>query len=109
MNRTSLRKRVIWWREFAVVVGVLHVVALATWISTARAAEPSEGVIKSQSFDTDPGWEGFKNRMKPDKPVVIKQDFGYSKTNHAGGKVGEIGGTIQRAMRPAFYAAKIEP
>src|SRR4030095_10997743 len=36
-------------------------------------------------------------------------DFGYSKTNFAGKEKGELGGQIQRAAEPAYYADKIGP
>src|SRR3954470_8622672 len=74
------------------------------------AAGPQQaGGQKGESFDRDPGWEGFNNRMAPDKKDVHKvvQDFGYSATNHAGGEKGEMGGQVQRSKTPAFYADKI--
>ena len=52
---------------------------------------------KVERFDKDPGWDGFNNRVKVDKPNPVVQDFGYSKTNRAGGKAaGELGGRVQR-------------
>ncbi|MFO0949152.1 MAG: hypothetical protein U1D30_25115 [Planctomycetota bacterium] len=40
----------------------------------------------------------------------VNQDFGYRKSQRAGGqKIGEIGGWIQRSVTPAHYAARIEP
>ena len=83
----------------------LQVVILAAWTGHAAAAP----VTKSESFDRDPQWEGFNNRMKPQKPTAITQDFGYSSTRFAGKKAGEAGGVIQRSMTPAFYAKRIEP
>lgn len=53
-----------------------------------------------QSFDVDPGWDASNNRPAS-KPVTIKQDFGYAPSP------GRIGGIIQPAGEPAFYAAKI--
>src|SRR2546423_1094802 len=87
-------------RAFLIVVIALF--------GTVRAEEHPT-FLKSESFDRDPGWDGFNNRMVPDKPTVITQDFGYSKSNFAGKQSGEMGGTVQRSMMPAFYAAKIEP
>ena len=37
------------------------------------------------------------------------QDFGYHRSNHAGGAVGEIGGLVSRSLIPATYAKVIEP
>ncbi len=68
-----------------------------------------ETMTKSESFDRDPQWEGFNNRMKAQKTTKITQSFGYSPTHSAGKKAGEAGGVIQRSMTPAFYAKKIEP
>ncbi len=45
---------------------------------------------RTQTFDADPGWEGHNNRIQ-EPGRTIKQDFGYSRTAHAGGKAGELG------------------
>ena len=45
----------------------------------------------------------------PKHPKIVKQDFGYSPTNHAGQAAGEMGGEVQRSTTPAYYAAKISP
>lgn len=71
----------------------------------ARSAEPV-GLIK-QTFQRDPEWDGFRNRLLPDERPVVRQDFGYRRTNHAGGEKGEIGGSVQRAFTPASYAMAI--
>ncbi len=61
---------------------------------------------RTQTFDADPGWESHNNRIgEPGRK--IKQDFGYSPTAHAGGKLGEAGGFIQPAGEPAYYAKRI--
>lgn len=71
-------------------------------------AEPTKQNI--QSFESDPGWEGFRNRLLPEQLPVARQDFGYQSTNHAGGKkTGEIGGIVHRAHRRAYYAKKFSP
>ncbi len=71
-----------------------------------RAAEQRR--LKTESFDRDPGWEGVNNRVKVEKPIPVVQDFGYSPTQHAGGKApGEIGGRVQRSTTPAFYAQRL--
>lgn len=62
---------------------------------------------RRQSFDADPGWEGRNNRVGAAEVRAVRQDFGYSKTAHAGGEVGEIGGTIWPVGEPAYYAKRI--
>lgn len=46
-----------------------------------------KAVLKTETFNRDPGWEAFNNRMKPDPKDLrtVVQDFGYSQTNFAGG------------------------
>lgn len=65
------------------------------------------GDERTQHFDRDPGWEGHNNRPLTSASRTIKQDFGYSKTAHAGGGAGEIGGLIAPAAEPAYYAKEI--
>jgi hypothetical protein len=74
----------------------------------ARAADPTPTRQKTETFDKDPNWDGFQNRIKL-PPVRKQQDFGWSKTNHAGKSAGEIGGTVWRCITPAYYAKKIGP
>ena len=64
----------------------------------------------NESFDRDPGWDGHNNRIARElQPETVKQDFGYSPTTqHAGGQPGEIGGTVQPAREPAYYARTIK-
>jgi hypothetical protein len=81
----------------------------AAWIPASPLHAAGPAIIKSESFDRDPQWEGFNNRMKAQKATTITQDFGYSPSRFAGGQAGEAGGAIQRSMTPAFYAKKIEP
>ena len=71
------------------------------------AAEPARTILKTETFDRDPGWEGHHNRVVPTKGQPVKQDFGYSATHFAGKAAGEMGGVIQRSTTPASYAAKI--
>src|SRR4029453_18702590 len=59
--------------------------------AAAVAADPQAGVIsKTQHFDADPGWEGYQNRIAPQQPRTIEQDFGYRESNFAGKGKGEI-------------------
>jgi hypothetical protein len=63
---------------------------------------------RRKSFDREPGWEGHNNRAKTPEPQTVRQDFGYSSTNHAGGKSpGEIGGFMTPAGENAYYARRI--
>jgi hypothetical protein len=91
-----------WWMLFS-----LPVLPLNNNVVESRA-EPTREV--RQTFDTDPQWDGFRNRLLPRQLPLVRQDFGYSATNFAGGKSkGEIGGRVQRAHRRAYYAKKIQP
>ena len=83
-------------------------VVLAIAITAAGAAGPPKPSLKTESFDTDPGWEGHNNRLRPKVLPSITQDFGYSQTNFASAKKGELGGKVVRCMTPSYYAAKIE-
>ena len=78
-----------------------------TWLAVLLVG-PAAGKEKVERFDRDPGWDGQNNRATLEKRT-IKQDFGYSRTSHAGGRPGEIGGHITPAAEPAWYARKIEP
>ena len=61
-----------------------------------------------EDFTVDPNWEGKGNRTAEEHARTIVQDFGYSRTNYAGGKaLGEIGGRISRSLTPATYATVI--
>ena len=41
---------------------------------------------RKQPFDADPKWDALNNRLVPDPPPMVKEDFGYSSTKHAGGE-----------------------
>ncbi|HZP80530.1 MAG TPA: hypothetical protein VFB21_02725 [Chthonomonadaceae bacterium] len=62
---------------------------------------------RHESFDRDPHWDGHNNRAATPGARSVRQDFGYSRTAHAGGAVGEIGGFITPDALPAYYAKKI--
>jgi hypothetical protein len=69
-----------------------------------------------ESFDEDPGWEGFQNRRSyASKHVRPWFDFGYSPTRFAGGRMpGELGGLIFRgdcreSGRMACYGDRVGP
>jgi len=64
---------------------------------------------RTQSFDSDPGWDGHNNRSTYLEPRTIEQNFGYSDTHHAGGDAaGEMGGIITPSAEPSYYAKVIE-
>ncbi len=65
---------------------------------------------RRESFDREPAWEGYRNRLTPPEPRITRQDFGYRASMRAGGRAaGEIGGRIQRSTTPASYARAIKP
>src|SRR5437870_8049087 len=80
-----------------VVLSSFHTVALSD----------SSPALKNESFDQDPGWEGFNNRVTPKRIPTVTQDFGYSPSNFAGTEKGEIGGQVWRSSTRASYAASI--
>lgn len=57
-------------------------------------------------FDVDPQWDCLRNKSQYTERFVRPfHDFGFSPTNHAGGRLGEIGGIVFRDERPSYYAA----
>ena len=54
--------------------------------------------VNGQKIDLshDPAWQGYYNRVQFQEQDFQRQDFGFSETNWAGGKIGEIGGTFYR-------------
>ncbi len=65
---------------------------------------------RGQDFSQDPKWDASGNRAKYQaKEFRGAHDFGFSNTNHAGGKTGELGGTFWRSGKYAYYADKIGP
>lgn len=68
------------------------------------------GPTRTEKFAKDPGWDRFRNLLRPEKLPRVKQRFGYRPTQLAGGKSpGEIGGTIQRSRTRARYSTAIKP
>lgn len=82
-------------------------VASAGGVESSRSEDPPKVVLKSETFDQNPGWESFNNRLRPMVIPTITQDFGYSSTNTAGEGKGELGGRIFRNATPSYYADKI--
>ena len=86
------------------------VALLAFLVTGAPLCAQSTSTFKTEHFDRDPGWEGHHNHVPPAKPLLVKQDFGFSpNTHHAGKAAGEMGGRIQRSTTPASYAAALAP
>ena len=82
----------------------------ATVLSCAILAPPGSAqpmVMKTETFDTDPGWDGHNNRSTVPPPVTVTQNFGFTNTSNAGGPAGEIGGFITPAGESAYYAQAI--
>jgi hypothetical protein len=94
----------------SVSVSISIPLALACMISIL--AESTHGqplLLKTETFDTDPNWDGRNNRATDPAPRQIVQNFGFSSTTNAGGPAGEIGGFITPAGEPAFYGKVIMP
>jgi len=71
----------------------------------ARSPKPN---LKRESFDSDPGWEGLNNRLRPRVLPTITQDFGFSAETHFASKQkGEVGGKVVRCATPTYYAARV--
>jgi hypothetical protein len=67
-------------------------------------------LLKTETFDADPGWDGRNNRASDPGPRQIVQNFGFDgSSSNAGGLVGEIGGFITPAGEPAYYGKVISP
>jgi hypothetical protein len=88
---------------------VVAAVAAFSVLACFSFAEEKRAVVR-ESFDKDPGWEGFNTRLVPEPAPVTRQHFGWRDANHAGGKArGEIGGRVQRSRTAAYYATPIKP
>jgi WD40 repeat protein len=73
----------------------------------AAIAIPALADERTERFDREPGWDGYNNRAEKSEPRTVVQDFGFSKTAHAGGKLGEFGGVVSPAAEAAYYAKRI--
>lgn len=81
---------------------------LAGWLLAALVQPATCGprsATKHLSFDSDPGWEGFNNRLRPEALPIVTEDYGFSpQTNFAAKDKGEIGGRVTRCFAPTYYA-----
>lgn len=84
----------------------LHLKRAGAETREARGFHPT---LKSDSFDTDAGWEGVNNRLTTSTGQTVTQDFGYRQTKFASSTNGEIGGRVWREQHPAWYAMIIAP
>jgi hypothetical protein len=82
---------------------------LAAGAGVGGADDKAKPTLKAESFDRDPGWEGFNNRIELKKIPTVTQDYGYSATKFAAKEKGELGGRVQRSTTPSYYAEKIAP
>src|SRR5438105_15776478 len=74
----------------------------------AQSTHAQTLLLKTETFDADPGWDARNNRATDPSPRQIVQNFGYSaSSSNAGGAAGEIGGFITPAGEPAFYGEVI--
>jgi hypothetical protein len=65
---------------------------------------------QAQDFAQDPAWDASRNRISyKATDVGGAHDFGFSETNYAGGKSGEVGGTFWRSGQYGYYADRISP
>jgi hypothetical protein len=79
---------------------------LGAAVRPAPAAGAAAPLLKTESFDRDPGWDGHNNRSQAFELRTVRQDFGWSRTAHTG-HAGEIGGYVTPAAEPAYYAKAI--
>ena len=90
-----------------IAIAPLVVANFISILTTQAQGQPL--LLKTETFDTDPNWDGRNNRATDPGPRTIVQNFGFSSTTNAGGAVGEIGGFITPAGEPAFYGKPIAP
>jgi hypothetical protein len=64
-----------------------------------------------QNLAQDPDWAAKGNRVTfEDRELTGAHDFGFSaETSHAGGQPGEVGGSLWRSGKLAWYADKVGP
>src|SRR5262245_36125986 len=90
----------------AALLGLALLVTPAVGVDGAK--DERKMVVKSESFDKDPGWEGHNNRLRPEVVPTVTQDYGYSDTQFAGTGKGEVGGAVVRCAAATYYAARVE-
>src|SRR3989449_9487694 len=82
---------------------------LTAGVLTLVVAIGAVGAERTETFDLDPRWDAHNCRVATAAGREVRQDFGFSgATAHCAAK-GEIGGFIQPAAEPAYYAKIISP
>jgi hypothetical protein len=102
-SRSRWKASNLFWTSAATLVIPLILCSIAAGQAQRRSN------IKSETFDRDPHWDDYNNRIVPDHYPIVIQEFGYSRSNAAGQARGEMGGLVTRASEPAYYADKISP
>jgi hypothetical protein len=88
-------------------IGSAHIAAMLAFAIYGLAFGVAHAAERTQNFDDNPNWEARNNRAQEPSPRDVRQDFGYSRSPHAGGRRGEVGGFITPAAEPAYYAARV--
>src|SRR3954471_23430758 len=88
---------------------VAPAISLALTLMLPAVQSRAQMVMKTEHFDTDPGWDGHNNHSQTPDAKKITQFFGFSNTTRAGGTAGELGGNIFTAGEPAFYGKILAP
>jgi hypothetical protein len=88
--------RIVLGRVFYLLLGVL-------FLTPPPSFGQNDLVQVHENFSTDPGWDGWQNRVVGLNNPTIHQDFGWSETTHIGPSMGELGGTIFGSTTPAQY------
>jgi hypothetical protein len=78
-------------------------------VSAGFLLHSTDAALREENFDRDPpNWEGINNRNQFFEAKNVVQDFGYSaRSNRAGGESGEVGGRVNPAGEPAYYAYRL--
>jgi hypothetical protein len=86
VNLLSFQIRILFGREdrFRLVLGFLML--SISLLQAAEADQPSG--LCTHSFDRDPAWDSYRNRLVPEPRPRVRQDFGWQTSNHAGGEKG---------------------
>src|SRR6478735_5166861 len=88
------------------LVALVNVISFSSVLMVTPALVAAEE--RAVEFAADPGWEGFRNRLLPEPVPMTRQDFGWRGSSGNGAKrAGEVGGWVQRAVRPATYTKVI--
>jgi hypothetical protein len=92
-----------------------HPIAIGSMVlvlSVVSQESQAQNVFRTQTFDTDPNWDGHNNRATTPPTAQVTQNFGYTTANFAGAAgdpTGEIGGLITPAGEGAYYGKVIAP